>query len=226
MRVIIFDVETTGLPLHGVDIADPRQPRIVQLAAQLSNEVGEVISSLSSIIKPDGWTSIPEGAQKAHGISFERCMDEGRDMKDVLAEFNAMKDEATDRAAYNISFDKRLLLREATYHEIEHDNSKFDNNSYCVMKMVTPIVKMPPTGKMVKAGFDKFKNPKLIEAYKFFFDKEFEGAHDALNDVIATREILFHVRKNYPDSFKPEVKKEWIPTPPRPETVKESEGAF
>lgn len=212
MTVLFFDTETTGIPLNGVDIEDPRQPRIVQLAAELADDDGNVMETLSAIIKPDGFDSIPAGAQKAHGISIERCHDEGRPMKDVLEEFNSMKDRARSRAAYNISFDKRLLLREAKYHRIEHDSSKFDQSSYCVMRMVTPIVKMAPTEKMVKCGYGgKNKPPKLIEAYRFFFDREFEGAHDALNDVRATREIFFHINNEYSDFFKPEEKREYQP---------------
>lgn len=208
---LFFDTETTGIPLNGVDISDPRQPRIVQLAAELVSDEGEVLRSISAIIKPDGWSSIPEGAQKAHGISFERCMDEGRCMKEVLAEFNEMKASAHSRAAYNISFDKRLLIREAKFHGVDHDSSKFDESSYCVMKMITPIVKMAPTQKMLAAGYKKNKSPKLIEAYEYCFGKPFEGAHDAMNDVRACREVFFFIRDNHADHFKPEEKKEYNP---------------
>lgn len=213
MPYLAFDTETTGLPLKGVNIEDPRQPRIVQIAAQLIDDDGVILGDLNAIIKPDGWSSIPEGAAKAHGISFERCMEEGRDMKEVLTEFNLLKDRATDRFAYNISFDKRLLLREAKYHKIEHDSSKFDASSYCVMRMVTPIVGMAPTAKMVKAGFAENKPPKLIEAYQFFFGRPFERAHDAMNDVNATRAIFFHVKNNHSGFFRPEEKREYNPAP-------------
>lgn len=205
MMTLFFDCETTGIPLRDVDIEDPRQPRIVQLAAELCDEHGGVIHSLNAIVKPDGWTSIPEGAQKAHGIPFERCVAEGRNMKEVLTEFNDMKSQAIARAAYNISFDKRLLLREAKWHKIEHESSKFNNSSYCVMKMATPICNLPPTARVKETGFDyKPKAPKLVEAYKYFFGKDFERAHDAMNDVRACKEIFFHIRDTYGEHFKPE----------------------
>lgn len=213
-KILFWDTETTGIPLNGVDIEDPRQPRIVQLAAQLVDWSGNIIKSLNSIIRPDGFDSIPEGAQKAHGISIERCFEEGLCMKEVLTEFNDMKNEAQARAAYNVSFDKRLMLREARYHGIEHDSDGFKDSTYCVMKMITPIVKMGPTPKMLAAGYRKNKSPKLIEAYNFCFGRDFEGAHDAMNDVDACREIFFFIRENYPEDFKPQEAKEYITSTP------------
>jgi DNA polymerase-3 subunit epsilon len=211
-KILFFDTETTGIPLNGVDIEDPRQPRIVQIAAELVDAAGTVIKTLNSIIKPDGFDSIPEGAQKAHGISIERCHAEGRDMKEVLEEFNGMMTDATQRAAYNISFDKRLTLREYRYHKMEYNTDHLRAHSYCVMKMVTPIIKMAPTEKMIEAGFGKKnKPPKLIEAYEFAFGRKFDNAHDALADVRATRELFFWLRDTHPEHFKPEEVKEYVP---------------
>lgn len=205
MTILFFDTETTGIPRHGVDIEDPSQPRIVQLAAELVDDAGRVLRSINAIIKPDGFDSIPEGAQRAHGITIERCHTEGRDMKEVLAEFNDMMMTATRRAAYNISFDKRLLLREYRYYKREYNSDHLRPHSYCVMKMMTPIVKMAATEAMVATGRgNKNKPPKLIEAYQFAFGKPFENAHNALADVGATRELFFWLRDNQPDYFKPE----------------------
>lgn len=206
-----FDTETTGIPLRNTDINDPRQPRIVQLAAAVYDHQGNTLRTLNAIIKPDGFDSIPEGAQKAHGISIERCHEEGRPMKEVLEEFNDMKAQATDRFAYNIPFDKKMLLREGNYHGVAHDSSKFDNSSWCVMEMMTSIAKMAPTERMVSSGYGwKSKPPKLIEAYQFCFGKPFDGAHDAMNDVNATKEIFFWIAENKPDYFTPKIKKEWV----------------
>lgn len=216
MTILFFDTETTGIPLNGVDIEDPRQPRIVQLAAELTDDDGKVLGQVNAIIKPDGFDSIPEGAQKAHGISIERCHAEGRDMKEVLAEFNDMMMSATQRAAYNISFDKRLLLREYRYHKREYNSDHLRPSSYCVMKMVTPIIKMAPTERMIEAGYGhKNKPPKLIQAYEFAFGRKFENAHDAMSDVGAMRELFFWIRDNHPDHFKPEEVKEYKPNATR-----------
>lgn len=212
-KYLAFDTETTGLIDFKADLMAPHQPRIVQLAAEIYDEEGNALRSLNAIIKPDGWDKIEEGAFKAHGITVERAQAEGRCMKEVLAEFNEMKAEADARFAYNIPYDKKMLAREAGYHNIPHDSAGIE--SYCVMKMATPICNMPPTGKMVKAGFNKPKSPKLIEAYRFFFDKDFE-AHDAMNDVRATKEIFFLIKNNHPEHFNPEIVKVYKPTEETP----------
>jgi DNA polymerase III epsilon subunit-like protein len=212
MTILAFDTETTGIPRSGVDIEDPSQPRIVQLAAKLVDDTGNVLQQLDAIIRPDGFDSIPEGAQKAHGISIERCHAEGRDMKEVLEEFDAMQKAATRRIAYNISFDKRLLLREYRYHKREYNTDHLKAHSYCVMRMITPIIKMAPTEKMVAAGYGgKNKPPKLIEAYKFAFGRGFENAHNAMADVNATTELFFWLRDNHQEHFKPEEVREYVP---------------
>src|SRR5262249_37695769 len=131
-----FDTETTGLIKFGIDLMDTSQPRIIQLAAELYDAAGNALQTLNAILRPEEWPEMEEGAVKAHGISLERAMDEGRDAKTVLAEFNEMKAQADTRFAFNISYDKKMLAREAGFHGIPHDSSGIA--SYCVMKMATP----------------------------------------------------------------------------------------
>ena len=52
------------------------------------------------------------------------------------------------------------------------------------------IVKLPPTKKMIAAGFNSFKSPKLEEAYQFFYGKKPEKSHDAMADVESTQAIF------------------------------------
>ena len=48
---------------------------------------------------------------------------------------------------------------------------------------------------MKAAGFRTPKAPKLTKAYQFFFGKDFDGAHNAMNDVLATRDVFFALKK-------------------------------
>jgi DNA polymerase-3 subunit epsilon len=191
MSHLFFDTETTGLPIFKLDILDPQQTvRICQLAALLTDDQGNEIESLHTLIKPEGWTIEP-GAAAVHGISLERCHEEGMPMEVALARFNSMKEKCAVRIGYNVSFDKQMMLREAHLLGIPHNSD--GKETVCVMRLATPICKIPPTGKMMKAGFKKFKNPKLTEAYHHFFGKEVEKAHDAMGDVRATKELYFHI---------------------------------
>ena len=85
---IIFDTETTGLPRnYDAPITDlDNWPRLVQLAWQLHDEKGKLLSNQSFIVKPEGFT-IPYNAEKVHGISTERALKEGHDLTKVLQAF-------------------------------------------------------------------------------------------------------------------------------------------
>lgn len=191
MNYLFFDTETTGLPDFKKDINDPSQPRIIQLAALLTYE-STIISELKCFIKPDGWI-VPEEVEKIHGISTEKCEQYGIPMKDALHLFNAMKSVAKARVAHNISFDKVMMAREANAYGIEHNSEGLE--TFCTMQMSKPKCKIPPTDKMMAAGFKGFKSPNLQEAYKHFFGTEFDGAHDASEDVHACKDIFFEMRK-------------------------------
>ena len=85
---LIFDTETTGLPR---DYSAPitqldNWPRLVQLAWQLHDHTGALQSSGNYIIRPEGFT-IPFNSEQIHGISTERALKEGVDLKEVLVDF-------------------------------------------------------------------------------------------------------------------------------------------
>ena len=85
---LIFDTETTGLPR---DYSAPitqldNWPRLVQLAWQLHDQTGALRSSGNYIIRPEGFT-IPFNSEQIHGISTERALKQGVDLKEVLEIF-------------------------------------------------------------------------------------------------------------------------------------------
>ena len=85
---LIFDTETTGLPkrwdapLNDLD----NWPRCVQVAWQIHDNKGELVSQKSFLIKPDGF-SIPYESEKVHGISTALADKQGASLQQVLDEF-------------------------------------------------------------------------------------------------------------------------------------------
>ena len=61
MKYLFFDVETTGLWRRDLEATDKNQPRIVQIAAQLTDKKEKVYGQLACIVQPDGW-KIPKEA--------------------------------------------------------------------------------------------------------------------------------------------------------------------
>jgi DNA polymerase-3 subunit epsilon len=114
MITLVFDTETSGFYDPKLALDDPKQGRVIQLAAVLFNEQMEVVNSFYSLIKPDGWYDINPGAQAAHGISFEMCEQYGIPIKAALEVFNAFCAIADCRVAHNIKFDSQMLDNEMT----------------------------------------------------------------------------------------------------------------
>lgn len=191
---LFYDTETTGLPLFSEPSEDPRQPHIAQLGAALVDlDTYATLASLDVIIKPEGWT-IPDDVAAIHGITTEHALAVGVPAATVYPIFLAMWRQATKRIAHNESFDARLV-RIALMRHVDNDPEAEINvqwkagTAQCTQVLSTPILKLPPTAKMIAARRNHHKSANLGEAYEFFTGKKLEGAHRAMVDVLACIEV-------------------------------------
>jgi DNA polymerase III epsilon subunit-like protein len=70
----------------------------------------------------------------------------------------------------------------------------------CTMKKATPILKLP---KKNNYGKDPYKWPTLDETYRALVNPDgFGGAHRALNDVVACRQIMLALEPQPADRSK------------------------
>lgn len=187
MKTLVYDCETTGLPVFSAPSEDPRQPYITQLSAILVDDAGAELGVLDSLVKPEGWIIGAEASQLT-GITQEQLEAEGRPITEVLEEFWALYTQADAGVlAFNESFDARMvrimLKRLGWGTRITMWEGR---KAACAMARSTAHCNLPPTAKMKAAGFNKPKNPKLAEAYKILTGLEMDGAHNALFDVRAT----------------------------------------
>lgn len=188
---LFFDTETSGLPLFREPSDDPRQPHLMQLAAILAHPDGTEVETFSTIVKPYAGCSVHPEAFKAHGISLERAMDEGIDGGVAMDAFLALVERADRVVGHNVPFDKRIMRIHATRsHRMKWDCPV---PHFCTMRAATPILNLPPTAKMVAAGFNRAKSANLGECIEYFFDEQLEGAHDALVDVRACKRVFHHL---------------------------------
>ena len=65
----------------------------------------------------------------------------------------------------------------------------------CTMERSADTVKLPPTARQLAYGIKGYKRPSLMEAYQHFFGRPFEGAHDAMADVRACRDVFFALKQ-------------------------------
>jgi DNA polymerase III subunit alpha len=184
---LIFDTETTGLPRnYDAPVTDlDNWPRVVQLAWQLHDEKGALLHHGAFIIKPEGF-NIPFNAAQIHGITTERALREGHDLKETLAGFAGLLQQTTFLCGHNIGFDIKVLGAEFIrcglgdpFGQMQVLDTKCDaTTTFCAI----------PGGK---GG--RFKWPTLSELYRALFASSFEEAHNAAFDVQATSRAFFEV---------------------------------
>jgi DNA polymerase III subunit alpha len=181
---IIFDTETTGLPRdYNAPMSDvDNWPRLVQIAWQLHDAKGKLLSNHNYIIRPEGFT-IPYNAEKVHGISTKRALAEGHDLKEILQVFRGDVVQAKYLVGHNIGFDINVVGSEFLRSELVMplaDKKELDtkdiSTEFCAL----------PGGR---GG--KYKWPTLTELHQKLFGKGFGDAHDAAYDVDATARCFF-----------------------------------
>jgi DNA polymerase-3 subunit epsilon len=191
MKIILWDCETTGLPDFNRRARDPAQPHLCQVAAELFDETGKTLEAFDCLVKPDGWT-IPAEATAFHGITTDAAKASGIPERDAAQKLFDMIKKADLMVAFNVTFDKflaRIALRRYDIFTDQQDSWWKLFPTYCPMRKMTDICQLPATN-----GKSGFKFPKLQEAYKFAFAKEFIGAHGAVADCQATKELYFWLK--------------------------------
>ncbi|KKM17079.1 hypothetical protein LCGC14_1679340 [marine sediment metagenome] len=183
-KYLFFDVETSGLPKkYGRPYTDTdNYPRVVQLAYIITNEKGLILHKSMSVVKPEGYI-IPANVSEVHGITTEDALN-GFKMNYVIGNFISIVKNCDLLIAHNFKFDSIILACEA--YRLNFSNNILDKPYTCTMLASTNYCNI--TGNKGRK-----KWPKLQELYNILFDKDFEGAHDALYDVEATVDCYFEL---------------------------------
>lgn len=185
---LFFDTETTGLPQNWkAPVTDTNNwPRVTQLAWQLYDQDGKLISERCDLIKPDGWVIPDEEFFRENNMSTERCEREGVPLSEILKDFVEQVDGADYLIAHNMAFDEKVIGC-----EMIRMNSKFreEPKKICTMQESTNFCRMMPF------RYGTYKWPTLLELHKKLFNEEFDGAHDALADVSATARCFFKLKE-------------------------------
>ena len=184
---LIFDTETTGLPKRwDAPISDLNNwPRVVQLAWQLHDEDGSLISNKTHIIKPVDF-DIPFESEKVHGISTLLATQMGEKIQIVFNEFLKDLSLAKYIVGHNLKFDINVVSSELYRLDIENqllnkkvlDTCTEDTANIC---------------KLQGGRSGKFKFPTLVELYDNLFKNQFENAHNASADVEANAMVFFEL---------------------------------
>ena len=195
---LIFDTETTGLPKKwNAPLTDSENwPRCIQIAWQIHDAAGTVISHEDYLIQPDGYT-IPFDSEQIHGISTALAEAQGVPLDEVLEKFHKALDEVDYVVGHNVSFDRNIMGAEYLRSGLEDVLENKAVVDTCTEE--TAQLCQLPGGR---GG--KFKLPTLSELYRFLFQESFMEAHNATADVEATSRAfleLLRQDKIHPKAF-------------------------
>lgn len=187
--ILFFDTETTGKFNFRGTYKDEDQPRVVQLAAVLTDDAGKKLNLFNFIIRPDGFT-IPEDVSHIHGITQEAAVEQGICIQDVLPIFENLMLKAHTLVAHNIDFDEKMIRRETflAYGNADVIEEATEMKRFCTMHEMTDVCKL-------EGRHGDYKWPSLYEAHYHCFTKPIIGAHNALTDALACAKIYFWLMK-------------------------------
>lgn len=177
LEFTIFDTETTGA--NGNPKKGPVD-KIIQIGAVKVGEDGEVKpkTAISQFVNPE--MPVNPEAEKVHHISDEKLKDKPV-IESLLRRFMDDYLKGQLLVAYNAKFDIPMLNRAIDSYNAQSAKDLLDSPlSLCL----DPFILLQRIHPFIGA------KKKLSEQYKFLFGRTMEGAHDALDDVKGTADVL------------------------------------
>ena len=164
--IIVFDTETTGLTLP-IPTKIQHQPFMTEIFCYKMDENFKKISEFESMVKPP--IPISKEITKITGITDQHVANAPMffDMYDDLYNFFKNVDVVV---GHNVAFDIDVVHYELMRHDLDKKFC-YPKNHICTVE---------------KSYHYKNKRLKLADLYSHLFDAEFENAHRARNDVLAT----------------------------------------
>lgn len=163
-NIIVFDVESTGV--------DTTTDEIIQIAAIRINAKGEELERFERFITPKG--SVGE-SEAVHHFSDAFLAEHGEEAPVVLEAFRKFAENATI-VGHNVQFDISILGSELKRHNLPEAKFKA----------------VYDTLDLYRRYYPNEKNHKL-EHLSQRFDTNHKPSHNALDDILATGELLVQI---------------------------------
>lgn len=167
--IVVFDTETTGLPLHP-DAPLDKQPKIIELGAALLDSDGKVVDTFQQLLHPG--EEITDEITKITGITNDQLKDQPK-FGDVLPQLREFFGRAFAVFAHNLPFDKKLLHYDL--RRVSCEDFPWPQQEYCTIGLHRSIWG---------------RNMKMTELYEHALNKPLPQTHRALDDVQALVEII------------------------------------
>lgn len=182
--ILTYDTETTGFLDRKLPMDDEAQARIVQLGAILDDEQGNEIMRLDVVIRhPDLPESVRTSWAKAatiHGISEEFAAKVGVTEVIAIEMFMDMVAVADLVVGHNIKGFDNDMVRAQVRRVLGRSEDPFAGKTLFDTMPNGAALMRRPQGKV-----------KLTALHQHLTGEDFDGAHRAINDVLATRRCFY-----------------------------------
>lgn len=175
MQLVAFDTETTGL--------DVQKEHIIQLSlVKFDTDNWSVLDTRDWYILPEGEFTIPAEAEAVHHISKSFLEEHGVGLRSVYDDLIAFT-KGCDLLSYNGNgYDAPIL-----HYNLKRLGLGFDFEGRTWYDAL--LLERIHTAGMVDENGEKVHN-NLTAAYTRYYGHPFEGAHNSLDDVMATIEVF------------------------------------
>ena len=177
MKIIIFDTETTGIPVkEGKNLEE--QPHVIQFASltfDFDNFTKRFTESAryNQLIKPP--VAVPAESIRISGITDELVKDMPN-FAQVYEDIRRLFAEADIAIAHNLEFDRLML--EIEIKRLGKSGDLMPPETYDSMEKTRDLCKLPGRN-------GNYKSPRLMELHQFLLNESFQEAHNAIKDVEA-----------------------------------------
>lgn len=175
MNLVCFDTETTGL--------DVQKEHIIQLSmVKFETDNWQVLDQRDWYILPECPFTIPAEAEAVHHISKAFLQEHGVSLSSVYDDLIAFTDGCNILSYNGNGYDAPIL-----YFNLKRLglNFNFDGRTWydaCVLERIHTEGKTDEKGERLRNN--------LTAAYTRYYGHPFEGAHNSLDDVMATIEVF------------------------------------
>jgi DNA polymerase III subunit epsilon len=185
-KTLWFDLETTG--------TDSRFHGIIQFAGFVET-YGVISDSLNIMMQPHPGAVLEPEAMSVHGISasdISGFMPHDEGYRQILAFFDKHvskfdRDDKMYPAGFNVRFDLEFL--QTMFKRFQ----SYGIGSYLNWRTVDPLALLYILDYSGRISLSNYKLSTVCE----YFGIPLEHAHDALNDVKATRELTLMLLRDY-----------------------------
>jgi DNA polymerase-3 subunit alpha len=120
-----------------------------------------------------------------HGITSEICVEKGVNFSDVITKFAEDLKDVKLLVGHNLDFDLRIVKSELYRIILENkDQELIGKCNFIIAELEKIEVFDTMLSGQLMYKFNRW--PKLIILHKHIFGYEFEGAHNAVYDILAT----------------------------------------